>query len=513
MGALGRGLNKALLPLGQEAVISRIIARFPRDTRFVIALGYLGEQVRAYLDAAHPEGHFEFVVVDRYDGPGSGPGYSLSRCEALLQCPFFFVSCDTLWEGKVPLHAEVNWFGTARVPLEETRNYCNFGTTPALPGGERRIVGIFDKTAAPEGAEAFTGLCYIRDHALFWPALGEDTLVQGERQISNGIQALVASGRASALTVEWTDLGTESRFLQAAARYQDYDFSKTGEFLYILNGRVIKFFENSEIVKKRVTRARLNPAVFPPIATCQGQFYSYDFVPGRTLYEHNSVEVFSTLLSWLKKNLWKTEAPVDSHFHARAEAFYKTKTLERLSAYHLKYPGTDIPSVVNGAQTPAVSALLERVSWQKLLQGKPAFFHGDLQFDNILYAAETGSFVLLDWRQDFGGDVQMGDQYYDLAKLNGGILLSYDFIKKGLFTYLQEGNSITLDFASRHLAADYQRRLSAFVEAEGLDWGHVQLLTALIFLNMAPLHHYPFDKLLYALGRQHLDLVLNGSAR
>jgi len=407
------------------------------------------------------------------------------------------------------LRAEKNWFATARVPSEETQNYCNFTFTPDSLTLERQIVGILDKTLAPENSEAFTGLCYIKDHALFWPALKEGHLVQGEHQISNGIQALVGSGKATALSVEWTDLGTESRFLKAAAGYQDYDFSKIGEFLYILNGRVIKFFENSEIVEKRVFRARLNPAVFPPIETCRGQFYSYAFVPGKTLYESNSIAVFSKLLDWLKQNLWKKDASRDPNFTSKAEAFYKTKTLERLAAYHLKYPGSDISSVVNGAQTPAVSALLEKVPWKKLIEGRPAFFHGDLQFDNILYAAETGSFVLLDWRQDFGGDTHTGDQYYDLAKLNGGILLSYDFIKKGLFAYVEDGESFTIDFASRYLAAEYQKLLTSFVESEGLDWRHVQLLTALIFLNMAPLHHYPFDKLLYALGRQHLHFVLN----
>jgi len=32
----------------------------------------------------------------------------------------------------------------------------------------------------------------------------------------------------------------------------------------------------------------------------------------------------------------------------------------------------------------------------------------------------------------------------------------------------------------------------------------VKILVALIYLNMSPLHHYPFDKMLYSLGRDLL---------
>ncbi len=514
MGALGSGLNKALLPLGQEAVISHIIKRFPPEAEFVIALGYHGAQVRAYLSAAHPAGRLHFVEVDRYEGSGSGPGYSLSLCEPLLQKPFFFVSCDTLWDGDIPFNADRNWFGTAVVPPEEAPSYCNFALAAATADSAPLILDIFDKTTPPAcRAEAFIGLCFIHDYGAFWPSLKKDILVGGEHQISNGIRALVENKTAEARTLEWTDLGTEARFHKAAAKFQEYDFSKVGEFLYIVNGRVVKFFENASIVQKRVARARLNPSVFPEIAFCSGQFYAYDFVPGKTLYQENSPAIFRKLLSWLEQNLWKAEGVTAAGFEAHCEAFYRAKTFERIAFYHQKYPGSDVASVINGESVASVSSLLGGVPWPRLLNGRSTFFHGDLQFDNIIYDRAGDAFLLLDWRQDFGGDVNSGDQYYDLAKLNGGILLAYDFIKKGLFAYEESGAEITFDFASRHLAGEYFGILRAFVQEQGLDWERVNLMTALIFLNMAPLHHYPFDKLLYALGRQSLQGALHESAR
>ena len=65
-----------------------------------------------------------------------------------------------------------------------------------------------------------------------------------------------------------------------------------------------------------------------------------------------------------------------------------------------------------------------------LYEGIPSFIHGDLQFDNIIYNKKLNKFILIDWRQDFAGQIEFGDLYYDIAKLYGGILLNYDYIKK-----------------------------------------------------------------------------------
>ena len=56
----------------------------------------------------------------------------------------------------------------------------------------------------------------------------------------------------------------------------------------------------------------------------------------------------------------------------------------------------------------------------------------DLQFDNILMNKKE--FKLIDWTI-FGKSVRIGDQYYDFAKLLGGLEINYDLIKKNRFDY------------------------------------------------------------------------------
>ena len=49
-----------------------------------------------------------------------------------------------------------------------------------------------------------------------------------------------------------------------------------------------------------------------------------------------------------------------------------------------------------------------------------------------------------------------------------------------------------------------ERRLNAWIRENGYDLKKVKVLTALIYLNIAALHHYPYSLLLYGLGKKML---------
>lgn len=506
MGTYGQTLNKALLPINGKATISLIIEKFPAETEFIIGIGYLGDQVRQYLDIAHKNRRITFVPVDNYEGPGSGPGYSLLCCREHLQRPFYFVSCDTLWDNALDWRETENWLGVARVNAAESGRYCNLKVV------DDRVVELRDKVHVEEPAfQAFVGFCFIRDYATFWSALQNKETVAGEHQISNGIRALINGAHVRAKPIEWTDVGDLEKYKRAVSRFENYDFSKQNEALYIINGKVIKFFADPVVTRRRVEKSRLNPAVFPPISDYVGQFYAYEFQPGRTLYQINSPQIFRSLLEWLDDNLWHPAHPDQALMRATCLKFYRNKTLERLGLYHQKYASADGGSCINGRSIPPTSDLLARVPWEQLAEGTPVFIHGDLQFDNILYDAATHSFTLLDWRQDFGGHIEFGDLYYDLAKLYGGIVLNYDYIKLNLLGYHEDESGIFFDFAQRRQTGSYLAVLERYIAEKGYDLGRVRVLVGLIYLNMSPLHHYPFDKLLYSLGREMLFEHLNGA--
>ena len=504
LGDYCKTLNKALLPINGKAAISHIIENFESDTEFVIGLGHRAEQVRDYLNAAHPNTQFKFVEVDNYDKEGSGPGYSLMQCKSFLQSPFYFVSCDTLWENSFDWQDTSNWLGISREMFtEESGNYLNLKIEKDL------VVALRDKQMI-EGPDwrTFVGLCHIYDFEIFWDALKEDDLKASEHQISNGLQALINRGTTYAKEIDWTDIGDRGKYTKVVLQYENYDFSKLNESLYFSNNRVIKRFADQSITDKRVRKVELNPNVFPEIVYHQGEFYAYELQPGQTLYQHNSPWIFNKLLQWLERNLWKKVNVDHAIFQKACLKFYKDKTLERMRLYNEKYSEPNDLPMVNGKIIPSAEDLLKRIEWDRLSDGIPVFFHGDLQFDNILYQEEFDSFRLLDWRQDFAGYVEFGDLYYDLAKLYGGILLNYDFIKMNLLQYEENKNEIFFDFAQRYQASNYLKSLDDYVLRNGYNLSKVKLLVGLIYLNMSPLHNYPFDKMLHALSREVLNAEL-----
>ncbi len=507
MGAYGTQLNKALLPIDSRATISHIIEKFPAETEFVVGVGFLGAQVRQYLEMAHRSRRITFVDVDNFDGEGSGPGYSLMCCREHLQKPFYFVSCDTLWGNSLDWRESESWLGVSPVAPAESGRYCNLKVVNGM------VVDLRDKTHVTDPAfQAFVGFCYIKDYPVFWHALENTETVAGEHQVSNGLRALIQRTPVQARHIEWTDVGDLEKYKRAVLQYEVYDFSKQDEALFIVNRKVIKFFVDASVTEKRVRKAKLNPSVFPAITDHAGQFYAYDYQPGETMYRVGSPQTFQLLLEWLEDNLWKRVQVEESMLRATCLDFYRNKTLKRLERYHDKYALADAGSSVNGESIPATSDLLARIPWDSLADGIASFVHGDLQFDNILYDAQTRSFTLLDWRQDFAGRVEFGDLYYDLAKLYGGILLNYDYVKLNLLRYDENENGIFFDFAQRFQTRSYLRVLTEYMEKKGFDVDKVRLLTSLIYLNMAPLHHFPFDKLLYSLGRSLLHAQLEQAA-
>ena len=126
-------------------------------------------------------------------------------------------------------------------------------------------------------------------------------------------------------------------------------------------------------------------------------------------------------------------------------------------------------------------------------------YHGDFHFENIILH-ESG-FTLLDWRQDFGDSDEHGDIYYDLGKLLHGLIINHQIIRDSLFTVEVRGSRVVFDFNRRNTLVECESILQEFVQENGYSWRKVKLVAALIFLNIAALHHYPYSHLLYYLGK------------
>ena len=82
---------------------------------------------------------------------------------------------------------------------------------------------------------------------------------------------------------------------------------------------------------------------------------------------------------------------------------------------------------------PSLQDLLNQIDWKWISSGLSGRFHGDFHFENILYSKSNKKFTFLDWRQDFAGNLSIGDIYYDLAKLMHGIIVDHNQVNKKKF--------------------------------------------------------------------------------
>lgn len=496
-------MNKALLPIGKKAIITRIIEKFPKDSEFIIAVGHLKEQVKSYLELAHPDAKLTLVEVDNFDGPGSGPGHSLECCEPYLRRPFYFITCDTLWDGPLPSD-KYNWMAGKKVPSEGSERFCNLVVDPTT----NDIIALKDKVRIASSAIAWAGFSYVKDPNVFWQSmLGTDVEINGEKQLSNGFSGLARYGPVGFVEMDdWVDVGTLETYRAYCRKFEEYDFGKIDEAVYSVGPRIIKFFADKSIANNRVSRAAEKPSLFPKISNSSNGFFSYDFQPGLTLYEAGLHHVPSFLES-MHKDLWEHRPEYESFIKASCMNFYKNKTLQRLALFKKTCPGIRDDLPINGRPCGTMEELVSKIPWDLLADGKPFFIHGDLQFDNIIYDG-TG-FKLLDWRQDFDGHVEFGDIYYDMAKLLGGSILNYDMIKKNMLWVEERDDGVWIDFAIRDQSKWAQDQILVFAGNMGLDTSKVRLLTALVFLNMSALHHPDFNKLLYYYGKLMLKNELS----
>ena len=504
------GTNKALAPVAHRAVLSRILDSFPREAEVVIALGHEAQQIRDFLDVTVRGRRFVFVDVHGYDGPGSGPGASLLQCRPHLDCPFVLVACDTLIDGDVPA-PDVNWIGVA--PVQDSAPFLIADVS------QGQVRGFFDKCAAhslPAGVaapySAFIGLAGIRDHEAFWEGLDRDArLVAGERQVAAGLEALMERG-LTARAFTWHDTGTDEGLRAADAHYGVSGWLlKPDETLYFEGGRVVKYFADASRARKRAERALLLRDVVPPHAEARGHFLAYDYVPGSVMSESLDDQAFCRFVTRAAETVWKPLVLSAGDAGAFAEAsdrFYRVKTQARVASFLERYPQWSGPAVVNGVPVPAVSEALAAVDWPALASGVPVRFHGDPQPENILLA-DSGDVVMLDWREDFGG-LSFGDLYYDLAKVHHALIVSGEIVRGGHFGVEVEGDRVEVRILLREHLIRFLKVFEHEVVRAGWDLGRTRLVSALTYLNIAPLHHDPYDRFLYFFGRQLLQLHVAG---
>jgi choline kinase len=498
--------NKSLLILGKKPAIAHIIEKYPEDTTFVITIGYFGNHVKEFLELSYPERNFTFVDVKPFSGPKSSLGYSIYCAREVLQKPFIYHACDTLILDEAIPEPSSNW--VAGFKGNDAANYASFEA-------QGNLIEKFNAKGMTNFDFIHIGLVAVKSYKEFWHAL-ESLLNSGlSNSELNDVSVLELLAKENVkFRVEkfksWIDIGN-SNSLVAAKKLFGGNFNvleKPQESISFVKNFVVKFFADQQIVANRVTRMRYLGDTVPKLRDSSNNFYSYEFQHGDTLANSLNPKVILNLLTWMKLNLWSLKPKIHlPEFKSMTEAFYIEKSNIRLQEFIESRLVSDEASEINGQFTPSAKDLINKAKPLLLEDSEIGGFHGDFILDNIIISSSV--FKLIDWRQDFAGNLEFGDIYYDLAKLNHSFHINHELVMKGNYFVELNDSKIECSILRKDVHVEMERYLKDFVKKEGLNWNKIEILTSMIWLNMAPLHHHPFDKFLYYYGRYNLWRSLN----
>jgi len=490
LGELTDYTNKCLIRVSDKPSISYIIESYPTDVEFIITLGHFGTHVKQFLQLVYPKHKFTFVEIDRYEGEGSSLGYSLLKCKDKINSPFIFHASDTIIKNYSPKTPNINY-----VVGSYNKDSSQYRT---LHLNDNKLIKINEKGELNFDF-SYVGISGIKDYELFFLELSK--LIENNHIDTSDVHAINNMLPKVDFFGEWVngndwyDVGNTTELFKTKNSFKSNIevLDKKDESIFFFDDFVIKFFSDSKINSNRVMRASYLKGLVPEIKGSTENFYKYTKSDGKLFSKSVKRKTFSEFLDWSKKHLWVSKT--DDNFKNKCFDFYISKTKKRVSEYLKNNPESNI---INGEYIPNVYDLLDIIDVEWLCDGLPSQFHGDFILDNII---ETDKgFCLIDWRQDFSGSLEIGDLYYDLAKLNHNLVVNHDIVNQGLFNHNPENCFILVNST----LMECREIFNDFIEKNGYDIEKINILTSLIWINMSPLHEYPLNNFLFNYGKYNL---------
>ena len=504
VGNLTEYTNKSLIRIGDKAAISHIIEKYPEDIIMVITLGHFGDHVKQFLNLVYPNRKFEYIEVDPFVGEGSSLAYSMYQAKAHLQQPFIFHASDSLVFDEMIPNPDFDWVGC--YSQSDATNYATIDVAASK-------VSRFHPKGMVDFDYIHIGVVGIYNYELFWKSLSR-CLEESPSTSLNDVSALELMLKESSLKYRkfehWFDIGNSNALTETRLSFENQNnvLEKVNESVTFTNNKVVKFFFDSANCRQRVEREKDLKGFVPQIQGHSNNFFAYSFVQGHTLSKSRDSSDIVRLLEYSANSFWVDRSNVlKEEIERIAEEFYVVKTNQRISQ-HLKSRGfLDSSSKINGTFVPKLDTFINDAYSIVQSDVRLTRFHGDFILDNIIKNDET--FTFIDWRQNFGLSLNSGDMYYDLAKLNHSFIVNHSIIHKKLFEITRQGEEIELRILRIDTLVEMQFLLRNWMANRDLNVHKVSLLTALIWINMSPLHQYPLNDFLFEYGKYNLWRALN----
>jgi hypothetical protein len=378
------------------------------------------------------------------------------------------------------------------------------------------IEGVLDKKNTPESKEKkklFIGLFKISDSKLFKNILEE--AINTKNNMDSFYYALVNYSKLkpmSALeTSNWYDIGHAQKYYKSNLEVKSREFNdiqidrdrgilkKTSKDIEKFIGEILWYLKLPSDIEY------VRPRIFSYSTNYDNPFVEMEYYSYHTLHElslngdlsfNQWMNVFGRI-KFIIQDFRKYQVQ-DESIYLVLEDMYLTKTIERLR--RLKNmpefsPFFENIITINNIKYKSLNeicSIIKTIVPQWLYDvDKFSIIHGDLCFANILIDSNLSFVKVIDPRGKFGKFDIYGDSRYELAKLIHSIDGKYDYIIKDKFRIDVSKKNITIDFQIDESKRDfdlYDCFLLAFQEEIGKEKDKIELIEALLFLSMIPLH-------------------------
>lgn len=313
------------------------------------------------------------------------------------------------------------------------------------------------------------------------------------------------------ITTNWFDIGHEDKYYNSKLEVRAREFNhitidKNRGILRKSSDDKDKFIgEIKWYLKLPADIEYVRPRIFDYSTSYDAPYVSMEYYAYHTVHElflygdlsyQQWIDVFSRIRFICED--FKRYKVSDNNIIPSIEDMYLTKTLQRFDKLRIDDRFAAFfnkPIEVNGKRYCSLNdivVVLNKVIPEMLYNIKEFnIIHGDLCFANMMVDSNLSFIKVIDPRGKFGAYDIYGDPRYELAKLFHSVDGKYDFIIKDLFDieYDMEKASIRFEIQDRKRDFDlYGVFLDTFASEIGDNIQQIELIEALLFLSMIPLH-------------------------
>ena len=313
------------------------------------------------------------------------------------------------------------------------------------------------------------------------------------------------------LTNNWFDIGHEDKYYNSKLEVRAREFNhitidknrgilkKTSDDKDKFIGEIkwyLKLPADVEYVRPRIFN--YSTSYVDPYVSME--YYAYHTVHELFLYGDLTLQQWIDIFNRIRFvcDDFKRYTVRDANIRPALEEMYLIKTLQRFEKMKKDERFVtffESPIIVNGEKYLPLNEIIIALekAIPEMLYDVDSFniIHGDLCFANIMVDSNFSFIKVIDPRGKFGTYDIYGDFRYELAKLFHSVDGKYDFIIKDLFDLDYNSETAGSNYRIQNRKRDfnlYKVFLDAFSAEVGGDLKKIELIEALLFLSMIPLH-------------------------